>query len=83
MTQDGRRKDGGRRKRLRRHEWTGTPAQVTRLAADLPGAWYCVLQERDGRRCWAREYKRKEARRTICQFLGVRIPKAQLEIAAP
>ena len=67
-------------KRKRNYESGGVnpPAQVTRLAADLPEAWYCVIQEHDGRRCWACEYRRKEARRTICQFLGVRIPKGQL-----
>ena len=59
----------------------GKPAQVTRLAADLPGAWYCVLQEHDGRRCILCEYRRKTPRRNFCAFLGVNIPKGQLGAA--
>ena len=66
-------------KRRRRDENRQT-IQHARLASDLPGAWYCVLQEHDGRRCIACEYKRKEARRYVCLFLGVKIPKGQITI---
>lgn len=62
--------------------WWRNPSDGYRRGAEASG-WWCVLQEHDGRRCVECEYNRRGARRAVCSFLGVTIPRNQLRELGP